>query len=42
MVEAQINNEGRDPQKTGSLWGIKPVTRSPMSEGVWFEYRIVV
>jgi len=40
--EAQIANQNKDPQKTGSLWSIEPVHRMPARDGIWFEYRIVV
>lgn len=41
--EFQIANENKDPQKTGSLWRVgEPVTRMPVRDGEWFEYRMVV
>jgi hypothetical protein len=41
-LELQIANENRDPQKTGSVWGVKPVDKIIVHDGEWFDYRITV
>ena len=40
--EAQVNNSGDDPQKTGSLYGVKKVEESPAKDNEWFDYLITV
>lgn len=40
--EAQVNNSGSDPQKTGSLYGVVSVTDAPAKDNVWFDYEIKV
>jgi hypothetical protein len=40
--EAQVNNSGGDPQKTGSLYGVVPVTEAPAKDNEWFDYEITV
>lgn len=40
--EAQVNNSGPDPQKTGSLYGVVPVTEAPAKDNEWFDYEITV
>ena len=41
-LEAQIANENKDPQKTGSLWSVQPVEKIIVHDGEWFDYRINV
>jgi hypothetical protein len=38
--EAQVNSSMEDPQKTGSLYGLSPVTTSLVGPDTWFEYRV--
>lgn len=40
--EAQVNNSQEDPRKTGSLYGVVDVTRSPAQDHQWFDYQINV
>jgi hypothetical protein len=40
--EAQVNNSGPDPQKTGSLYGVVKVTEAPAKDNEWFDYEIAV
>lgn len=41
--EAQINNSlERDPQKTGSLYAVRPVTEKYVDDNVWFTETIIV
>ena len=40
--EAQVNNTGGDPQKTGSLYGVVQVTEAPAKDNEWFDYEITV
>ena len=41
--EAQINTSfEKDPRKTGSLVDVKDLDKSPVPDGKWFEYHIVV
>lgn len=41
-LEVQIDNEGSDPQKTGSLWSVKPVSTRQVRDGQWFALRVSV
>ncbi len=40
--EAQINNTHGDPRKTGSLYAVEDVAKSPVEDEVWFTYHIIV
>jgi len=40
--EAQINNTHGDWRKTGGLYQIKDLRKSPAKDGEWFTYRITV
>jgi hypothetical protein len=40
--EAQVNNAGDDPRKTGSLYGVKDVDTSLAKDNEWFDYLITV
>jgi hypothetical protein len=40
--EAQVNNTGGDPQKTGSLYSVKSVTEAPAKDDTWFTQEIIV
>ena len=41
--EAQVNNSYvKDPRKTGSLYQVKDVAESPVKDGEWFTYHIIV
>jgi hypothetical protein len=40
--EAQVNNSGDDPRKTGSLYGVKDVDTSQAKDNEWFDYQITV
>ena len=41
--EAQINTSfDKDPRKTGSLVDVKDLDKSPVPDGQWYEYHIVV
>lgn len=41
--EAQVNNAaGKDPKKTGSLYGVVNVAKSPAKDDEWFKYTIRV
>lgn len=38
--EAQVNNSGPDPQKTGSLYGVVKVDQTAAKDNEWFDYEI--
>jgi hypothetical protein len=40
--EAQVNNSQEDWRRTGSLYAIADVDKSPVDDGEWFEYEITV
>jgi len=40
--EVQLNNQARDPKKTGSLYAVVDVAKSPVDETKWFKIRIKV
>lgn len=40
--EAQVNNSGPDPRKTGSLYGVVDVKDAPAKDNEWFDYEITV
>ena len=41
--EAQVNNTyDKDPQKTGSLYAVKPVTEKNVDDNVWYTETIIV
>ena len=41
--ECQICTDGfKDPRKTGSIYGVKDLAKSPVNDGEWFEYHILV
>jgi len=40
--EAQVNNTHGDPKKTGGLYGVKDVFKSPAVDNKWFHYHIIV
>ena len=40
--EAQVNNSGSDPRKTGSLYAIKDVSEAPAKDNEWFTMYIKV
>lgn len=41
--EAQVNNSyDKDPQKTGSLYAVKPVTEKNVDDNVWYTETIIV
>lgn len=40
--EAQVNNSGDDPRKTGGLYGVKDVETSLAKDNEWFDYLITV
>jgi len=40
--EAQVNNTGGDPKKTGSLYAVENVSESPAEDNEWFDYHIKV
>ncbi len=40
--EAQVNNSGSDPRKTGSLYAIDDVSEAPAKDGEWFTMYIKV
>lgn len=40
--EVQLNSSAREKAKTGSLYAIQNLTKSPVDEGKWFIIRIVV
>lgn len=40
--EAQVNNSGSDPRKTGSLYAIEDVSDAPAKDGEWFTMYIKV
>ncbi|MCH2375786.1 MAG: DUF1080 domain-containing protein [Planctomycetes bacterium] len=41
-VEGQVCNTGRDPTKTGSIWGIVRVLEIHAPDNEWFDYQIKV
>ncbi len=40
--EAQVNNTGGDPKKTGGLYGVQDVFTAPAKDNEWFDYHIIV
>ena len=40
--EAQVNNSGSDPRKTGSLYAVQDVSEAPAGDGEWFTMYIKV
>ena len=40
--EAQVNNTGGDPKRTGSLYAVKNVTEAPAKDNEWFTEEIIV
>ncbi|QDT36617.1 3-keto-disaccharide hydrolase [Stratiformator vulcanicus] len=40
--EAQVNNTGSDPKKTGSLYAVQNVMEAPANDNEWFDYHIKV
>ncbi len=40
--EAQINNSGSDPRKTGSLYAIQDVTEPLVNDSEWFTQHVIV
>lgn len=40
--EVQLNSSAREKAKTGSLYAIKNLDKSPVDEGTWFVLRVVV
>jgi hypothetical protein len=40
--EAQVNNSGGDPRKTGSLYAVKDVLEPPAKDGEWFTETVIV
>lgn len=40
--EVQVNNSYDDPQKTGSIYGVRPITEAPAKDNEWFTMRITV
>jgi 3-keto-disaccharide hydrolase len=40
--EAQVNNTHEDWRKTGSLYDVEDVRQSPVEDGQWFDYHIIV
>ncbi len=40
--EAQVNNTQEDYRKTGSLYAVRDVTKSPVKDGEWFTIHIIV
>lgn len=40
--EAQVNNAGGDPQKTGSLYGVEKVAESAAKDGEWYTQEVIV
>ena len=41
-IEAQVNNTQRDPQKTGSLWGVVKNLEAPAKDNEWFTMNVRV
>ena len=40
--EAQVNNTQEDWRKTGSLYDVEDIRQSPVDDGEWFDYHIIV
>lgn len=40
--EAQVNNSQADWRRTGSLYAVEDIRQSPVEDGEWFEYDIIV
>ena len=40
--EAQVNNTGVDPKRTGGLYAVQDVFEAPAEDNEWFDYHIVV
>ncbi len=40
--EAQVNNSGGDPKRTGSIYAVKNTTTAPAKDNEWFTYTIRV
>ena len=40
--EVQVNHSHGDPVKTGSLYDIKDIRKSPVEDGKWFNHHIIV
>lgn len=40
--EVQLNTQARDPRKTGSLYEVADLGKSPVDESRWFTVRVVV
>lgn len=40
--EAQVNNTGGDPKKTGGLYAVQDVFEAPAKDNEWFDYHIIV
>ena len=40
--ECQVNNTQKDLKKTGGLYGVKDNFESPVEDGEWFDYEIIV
>ena len=40
--ECQVNNSHKAPEKTGSLYAVKDIAESPVKDGEWFDYDIIV
>lgn len=40
--EAQVNNSGGDPKRTGSLYAVKDVLEAPAKDGEWFTETVIV
>ncbi|HMP06089.1 MAG TPA: DUF1080 domain-containing protein, partial [Lacipirellulaceae bacterium] len=40
--EAQVNNSQGDWRRTGSLYAIEDVRETPVKDGQWWEYHIIV
>ncbi|NIL98420.1 MAG: DUF1080 domain-containing protein [Planctomycetales bacterium] len=40
--EAQVNNTGRDPKRTGSLYGVVDVSEAAAEDNQWFREEVIV
>ncbi len=40
--EVQLNTQSREPRKTGSLYAVVDLAKSPVDESKWFAVRVVV
>lgn len=40
--EAQVNTTHKDWRRTGSLYGVKDIRETPVSDNEWFDYHIIV